>query len=527
MGQMGGGFAQGFAQTLLTLGPVIQRNQQERETLELNKKLATASLQKHEAETALLTRKLQTEQGLRELLTLGVPTEGGSSPDFAEGAPFQTRTPFSMSNPQHRQLLMAIDPEFRKEDLKGQLQNQRMTEFANQFGFGAPSATASAQPPVGVGLSNPPVALPGLTPPPGMAPVRGSAAPPAPPAAQGVTVPKRSMTMGPSGPSLTVSQETRDVKTDTGYIDLPGGYKQLWRTITNPVTGEVMKQEPVGAPILQDKLVEAGQIASTYGVKPGTPEASQAMAEIVGALQLPPEQKTAALADIRKRYSASKGPGIEERAQDTARTQKVITEAQTTAAKIQTELQNKPLDGPPAQKYVALESIQRKGVQALEMFRPEYVGKPFIDKFKGEFAKAEKLGPNYTPGALAGAMREFFGNATPEEVAFRRTVLELADDVLRARSGAAISETEYKRITGFLATLTDEPTTFKAAMERVVTETTDQMKTAVKLATTPASKLDPTPKATKGDGNKGEGINLGGPRFRYDPKTNRLIPVKP
>jgi len=148
MGNIGGGFAQGFANTLLTLGPQIEARQKEREQLEIQKKLADATFKLHDAQTAALTQKLQTEQGLRELLTQGVPQEGMTSPEFAPGAPaVMGRQPFNMANPQDRQLLMAIDPEFRKEDLKAQLRRQNMTDFARQFGFGDAPATAGTPAP--------------------------------------------------------------------------------------------------------------------------------------------------------------------------------------------------------------------------------------------------------------------------------------------------------------------------------------------------------------------------------------------
>jgi hypothetical protein len=525
MGAGGAGFAQGFAQTLTTLGPIIQRNQQERESLELQKKLATASLAKHEAETKLVTLRAESLLGLRDAMTNGVQMPGSEQFDsmgLSLGQQPGERVPYDPTNAgQQRALLpmmLMADPsgahQIIGQNMKDAAIDKRLARFGpafQDFAQGGGQPTQAAQ----VGPSIQPASGAGTPPPasgarPGLGPIQDM---------------DRGMEFNPATGEvkLTAKRGQKDWKVETGYVDLPDGRKQLWRSWTNPVTGEVAKQEPAGAPVYPQELAKYAQVAQSFGLDPKSPQFGDAIADISRAAMLPPDQQTPAMAALAKKYTQARpakpgvgstaatparGGTIEEQAMADARTEKVLTEAATVAAKIQTELKNKPLEGAAKDKYVALESIQRKSVRALELFRPEYVGKPFIDKFKGEFAKAEKLGKDYTPGALAGAMREFFGNATPEEVEFRRSILEMADDVLRARSGAAISESEYKRVTGFLAQLSDEPTTFKAAMERVVKDTTAQMESAVKLATTPASKLAPTtPEPKKKDPGK---VQLGG-----------------
>lgn len=149
MGGIGQGFGQGFAQTLLTLGPQIEARQREREQLEIQKKLADATFKLHDAQTQALTQKLQTEQGLRELLTNGVPGDSTPQSDnfgMSLGSQPGARTPFNVANPQHRQLLMAIDPSFREAELKGQISNQNTLDMAQKLGFGTPGAAPHQAP---------------------------------------------------------------------------------------------------------------------------------------------------------------------------------------------------------------------------------------------------------------------------------------------------------------------------------------------------------------------------------------------
>jgi hypothetical protein len=535
MGAGGAGFAQGFAHTLTTLGPIIQRNQQERESLELQKKLATASLAKHEAETALITKELQSGRLFDQIMAQGVPSEGMSSPDFAPGAPFQTMAPFDPGKPEHLQYAMgqgAIGPKLRDKLISEQFERASNRSAMREFLGGMPEVGPAGQ----TGAS------PGTPPPTASAPMAAGPAQAIPVAQQGGRmVPKRSITIGSDGKaSYSINNEIVKYDAKTGTIRDDNGMEQIvsyavdpltGQPVTDPATGQPL-MTPVGAPMPSKEVLEIRQQLTGLGVDPNSPMAASVAAAIQkGKLiqdgkardayyeQL--EAEVAKLPDAAKRATPAGAPkpmetpgvktsigGARKAAADKEMSEGVLKVAAETRAKIETEMKNKPLEGAAKDKYVALESIQRKSVRALELFRPEYVGKPFIDKFKGEFAKAEKLGKDYAPGALAGAMREFFGNASPEEVEFRRSILEMADDVLRARSGAAISESEYKRVTGFLAQLSDEPTTFKAAMERVVKDTTAQMESAVKLATTPASKLTPsTPEPKKKDPGK---VQLGG-----------------
>jgi hypothetical protein len=533
MGAGAGGFAQGFAHTLTTLGPIIQRNQQEREQLELQKKLATASLQKHEAETALLTRELQSGRLFDQIMAQGVPSEGMSSPDFAPGAPFQTMAPFNPGDPTHLRYADsqgALSPKLREKLIGQQVQHAQSMDFANRFMGGMPEVGPAGQ----TGAS------PGTPPPTASAPMAAGPAQAIPVAQQGGRmVPKRSITIGSDGKaSYSINNEIVKYDAKTGTIRDDNGMEQMVVYAVDPLTGQPVMDPatgkelmtPVGAPMPSKEVIKLRNQIKGMGVDPNSPLAATVGAAIQkGELIADPkardayneqlEAEVAALPDALKRPVAEGAPkpmetpglktsigGARKTAADKEMSEGVLKVAAETRAKIETELKNKPLEGPSRDKYQAVESVQRKGVRALELFKPEYVGKPFIDKFKGEFAKAAKMGKDMAPGYLAGAMREFFGNASPEEIEFRKIVLEMGDDVLRARSGAAISEREYDRIAGFIANLSDEPTTFKTAMGRIVKESTALMESTVNLATTPASKLNTAPEPKKDTGK----VQLGG-----------------
>ena len=95
----------------------------------------------------------------------------------------------------------------------------------------------------------------------------------------------------------------------------------------------------------------------------------------------------------------------------------------------------------------------------------------------------------YVPGAIAGGLRQFFGNISAKEVQFRRAVLDVQDMILRARSGANINEQEFKRMVAAFFSIYDEPTVFVPAMRRFLTEVGATIEDTLKLETTPASEL--------------------------------------
>lgn len=142
------------------------------------------------------------------------------------------------------------------------------------------------------------------------------------------------------------------------------------------------------------------------------------------------------------------------------------------AAKAQVEA--KPLPEGTQKRIEALRSLKRNILTVEANFSDKFVGKGF----QGE------------PGVIAGEIRDITGRATDQEVIFRRSLNDVADMLLRARSGAQINEQEYGRLTKLLPRLSDEPTVFKAALQRVVHDIEASVKDAATLAMTEKGALD-------------------------------------
>lgn len=109
------------------------------------------------------------------------------------------------------------------------------------------------------------------------------------------------------------------------------------------------------------------------------------------------------------------------------------------------------------------------------LYKPEYVGKgfaQFIEASQSEFqkqantARQGKYQGGALQGALAGKIAEFFGFIPEEQVAFYRAILDVQDQLLRARSGAQINEREFARLAGIAYKATDEPKVFEGAYRR-------------------------------------------------------------
>lgn len=84
------------------------------------------------------------------------------------------------------------------------------------------------------------------------------------------------------------------------------------------------------------------------------------------------------------------------------------------------------------------------------------------------------------------------------EVVFRQAIKDANDQLLRARSGAAITEQEYNRLASMLPKPTDEPKVFRAGLKRFKDQMTALRSEKLKLGTTPRNQLgtnEPGPRA--------------------------------
>jgi hypothetical protein len=126
----------------------------------------------------------------------------------------------------------------------------------------------------------------------------------------------------------------------------------------------------------------------------------------------------------------------------------------------------------------------------------------------GDIAKnfdEQFLGPVKGMDAAFNARRTaggLIGNPlTKQEVVFRQAIKDANDQLLRARSGAAITESEYSRLAGMLPKATDEPGVFQASLERFRNQTKTLRDAKINLGTTPRNQLGGSQPAPSSTGN--------------------------
>lgn len=113
------------------------------------------------------------------------------------------------------------------------------------------------------------------------------------------------------------------------------------------------------------------------------------------------------------------------------------------AEKARLELEAKPLEGEAAKAVSELTTLQTMTDDVTDLFDPSYTG-----QFEGRW----------------GAIKQWAGQTGQREVVFRRVVQDMKDQLLRARSGAAITQQEYERLSGLVPNVTDADTVFQAKL---------------------------------------------------------------
>lgn len=277
-------------------------------------------------------------------------------------------------------------------------------------------------------------------------------------------------------------------------VQFPDGSVGFVEDIFNPGTQQTQTRPIEGLqPLPPERTRNISQlIQNRYGLKPGTPPFQFAFGELIGAESfLPEDQRQFVLDKLDKTFLGTSGVGstIEQSQQRKAQERAIVTTAEERA-----KLGTKPVSGERATKIINLSSAERQGQLAMQLFQPQFVGKgfqAFASSNKKVFENQAELADKgrYVPGALAGNLRQFFGDISPEETTFRRTVLDVQDIILRARSGLQINEHEFKRIKGFLFHLLDEPSVFVPSMNRLVKEVGQMIDDTLKTEITPASEL--------------------------------------
>jgi hypothetical protein len=194
------------------------------------------------------------------------------------------------------------------------------------------------------------------------------------------------------------------------------------------------------------------------------------------------------------------------------------------AAQIRAQIANKPLSAEVTTKLDPLLSAERQTAHIFDIFsrKPYLVGKG-LTNMQAAMQKAQTqlegaprdANWDYKNGALLNSMSAFIGKADPEAVELYKSIADLSDTILRARSGAQINEQEYRRLSNMLFSKWDEPATFQAGLDRVRRELKDSINTRIGLAVTPAQEI------IKQRG----GAGFGGPSFT--PPASQLPPGLP
>jgi len=308
------------------------------------------------------------------------------------------------------------------------------------------------------------------------------------------------------GVSVTLRGQQKKFSLNTSTVQQPDGTIAIVGSVFDPDTGQVVQEVPIGQAAPPATIQIAGQIAESFGAPRGSPYHAVVRGQVVTALQLPETTRAQGLAQIEAEVKQHRQP--QPPAQQLRQPQQggglvsgaIAGTEEQQARKLQREeeikLRMQPLSATLQDKVRALSEAENLGHELKQNFRPEFVGKgfqAFRSDLKDSFAKLEG-DPNvktwnYVPGGLAGGVRQFFGNISPEEVKFRKTVTDLSDLILRFRSGAQINEEEFQRLKKTLFELMDEPQVFGPSLDRFLSTVGRQIETTLKTASTPASKL--------------------------------------
>ncbi len=485
----GGGFAQGLSQVLTQGLPVLisQRLQeaklkQEEDELKIRKKLVEAQAEHLQMQSAKSLREAMAAGQLGQTLEALGGTEiagGAAGPPFAEGPTVRGKLGRALAEAGHAKEALGLFPELTKQDpgaLEGRLKNV-MTMLGAGGGPGVASGTIGA-PAMGgasAGASGPQLTF------------------------------KPTINLDKQGNvSVSIAGQPTNFEVKHFQSRRPDGQEQLMQGTWDPTQGRwVTPPEAVGAPAYPEAIQRFGvALSQGYGLKPGSPIYQAALGEMLMIQVLPDESKQQALQELDVKLkrivqhvqpaAAPAGLG----APDLAGARRRGEEAKTAeterlaGARERGARAEQALQGADRQKYEMLVAAERQADLVSRLFRPEFVGKGF-SVFKKAWNEQEGLARTgrYLPGGMFGALLEWTGTGSPEEIQFRRAVADVSDSLLRARSGAQINEREYERLKRMLFRVTDEPATFLPALRRFQEEVGHQIDDVLETGTESAAAI--------------------------------------
>lgn len=553
------------------LFPAIARNKRLQEEHELNKEIATLKSKLVNAQLEEGERKLRAQLAMgalinrRETQDVEMPAAGQMFADAGDGsdvAPVGPVTRTVAKPPSLRELATALiqyDPKAgtdliekdetikqknRELDLRAEHQKAMMPLLQRMMGGGGGGAGAavSGMAAPGGGAPEPTMTGPGeatlgavATGPPG-----GS------PGGPQLTF-KPTLNLDKDGNmSVSIAGERTQFQLQHQDVTLPDGRTQKVEIVYDPTSGRVVNRYPLGQPASPEFMRKAEEVVKGLGVERGSPLFARMVTEVLASAGLPPEDQAQTLRSMQGIAARARGRGqgagapmgSEERldigaamdAADARRTRQAASQAAaSTGAKIATERAEDAPTGTEAQRLNMLKSAERQADQIKALYRPEFVGKGFTayrDRLKKdvETQAAAAAKGQYTPGAIAGAIREFVGTAAPGEVEFRRSVNDVADSILRARSGAQINEQEFRRMIAMLFSVFDEPATFVAGLDRFRAEVGRMIDDTLKAPTQSRTQML---RERQGGGAASVPFTTPDRVFDWDETNKRLMPLKP
>ena len=531
-GRFGAGFSQGLSGVLTSGLPLLIQQRlseaklkQDEEELKVRKKLVEAQAEHLQTQSAKSLREAMVAGQLGQAFEAmgGKEIAGGEAgPPFAETPTPKGKLARLLAEGGQAKEALGLFPELTQGDpgaLEGRLRNV-MTTLGAGGGQGMPGGAGGA-PAVGGGPA-------------------GAGGP--------------QMTFKPTinldkqgNVSVSIAGQPTNFELKHFQRRMPDGREQLMQGVWDPTNGRyVTPPEPIGAPAYPEAIQRFGlALSEGYGLKPGTPVYQAALGEMLMVQGLPDESKQQALQELDQKlkrivqHVQPTATGAEARpaglgAPDIAGARRRGEEAKTAeterlaGARERGARAEQALQGADRVKYEMLVGAERQGDLVAKLFRPEFVGKGFsagLTRAWNEQEGAARKG-RYVPGGLAGALREWFGSASPEEIQFRRATADVADQILRARSGAQINEREYERLKKMLFRVTDEPATFLPALARFREELGHQIDDVLSTASKSAGQLQRERRTGKSGGPPAKLQSFPEPMVVEDPagKRYRLKP---
>lgn len=165
-------------------------------------------------------------------------------------------------------------------------------------------------------------------------------------------------------------------------------------------------------------------------------------------------------------------------------------------SRVMADLMAQPLKGEhlwKAQNLMVAENQLTQTIIPIARQHPEFLGKGFWGDVRKTYEGLERQhkrgAETYAPGALAGAVRQFMGTASEEEIKLRQATLEVLDSMLRVRSGAQTSEQEYDRLKNAFFNIYQEPKVFITNAETTLRTIRQNLLQTAKSATQSALQL--------------------------------------